>query len=184
MSAFEALFAFYGLLLGLAIAGVVSGFGEQWRRRRGRPIGFLVPLLGFYVLLATSQQWLSFWGGRESLKLTPFSLFMSLAMALPYIFVAQVVFPVTDGEAGSGDHHYLADRRVFLGVLMLPLTLSLTYNLIAHGGDGYWEHWLDVLLVWVFPLLVLAALIAVRRPSWHIAGLMLLIVDRLIVIFF
>jgi hypothetical protein len=181
VTAFEALFAFYGLLLGLAIAAVASGFGEQWRRRRVRPIGCLVPLLGLYVLLAASQQWLSFWSARDSLTLTPFSLFMSLAMALPYIFVAQVVFPVTDEDAGSGDDHYLADHRIFLGVLMLPLMFSLTYNLIA-GGVGSWGDLLEVLVVWVWPLLVLAALIPIRRRAWHFAGLILLIADRLIVI--
>lgn len=182
MSAFEALFAFYGLLLGLAIAAVVSGFGEQWRRRRGRPVGYLVPLLGIYVLLAASGQWLSFWDARGDLTLTPLNLFMCLAMALPYIFVAQVVFPVTDEEAGNGDDHYLADRRIFLGVLMLPLTFSFAYNAIDNGVEGYWDHPLEPILVWVLPLLVLAPLIPVRRRGWHIAGLMLLIVDRLIVI--
>lgn len=182
MSAFEALFAFYGLLLGLAIAAVASGFGEQWRRRRSRPVGLLVPLLGFYVLLAASQQWLSFWNAREDLTLTPLYLFMSLAMALPYIFVAQVVFPIADEEAGNGDDHYLADRRIFLGVLMLPLTFSLTFNLIADGIGGR-DRLVALVVVWVFPLMVLATLIPVRRRGWHMTGLILLIVDRLIVIF-
>ena len=107
MSAFEALFGFYGLLLGLAIAAVASGFGEQWRRRRVRAIGWLVPLLGAYVLLAATQQWLSFWAARTVLTMTPFNLVMSLAMALPYTFVAQVMFPGTEDDVASGDTHYL-----------------------------------------------------------------------------
>jgi hypothetical protein len=179
MSGFEALFAFYGLLLALAIAAVASGFGEQWRRRRVRSVGWLVPLLGLYVLLAAAHQWLSFWNSRDDLTMTPFSLLMCLAMALPYTFVAQVMFPTTEDTAADGDTHYLTDRRVFLGVLMLPLAFSLTYNVINHPQI----HLPGDLFLWFLPLLVLAALIPIRRGAWQFAGLMTLIVDRLLVIF-
>lgn len=183
MTAFEALFAFYGLLLGLAIAAVASGFGEQWRRRRIRSVGWLVPLLGVYVLLAATHQWLSFWGGRDELTMTPVNLLMSLAMALPYIFVAQVMFPVSDDDVADGDSHYLADRRVFLGVLMLPPAFSLTFNLIANPSL-FTNDLLGGLVVWMLPLVVLAALVPIRRRAWQLAGLLLLIVDRIWVIAF
>jgi hypothetical protein len=39
------------------------------------------------------------------------------------------------------------------------------------------------LFLWFLPLLVLAALIPIRRGAWQFAGLMTLIVDRLLVIF-
>jgi hypothetical protein len=102
-------------------------------------------------------------------------------MALPYIFVAQIVFPVADEAAGSGDEHYLADRPIFLGVLMLPLAFSLTFNLIANG-DEVWSDLADTILRWVGPLVALAALIPLRRRLWHLSGLTLLIIDRLVVI--
>lgn len=177
MSAFDAIFAFYGLLLGLAIAAVASGYGEQWRRRRVRSIGWLVPLLGCYILLSATQQWLSFWEGRGELTITARILFMSLAMALPYIFVAQVMFPVTDDDVSDGNTHYMVDRRVFLGVLILPPAFSLTFNLIADPAL-FTHDLLGGLLSWTLPPVVLAALIFVRSRSWQIAGLLLLIVDR------
>lgn len=181
MSAFEALFAFYGLLLGLAIAAVTTGFGEQWRRRRTRPVGWMVPLLGLYVLLAATQQWMSFWGARDHLVITPPSLLMCLGMALPYTFVAQVMFPATDNDVADGDTHYLAERRVFLGVLVLPLALSLTYNLIANP-TGVTDDFFGNVISRIVPIILFMALIPIRRRTWQIAGLSVLIFDRLLVI--
>jgi hypothetical protein len=183
MSAFEALFAFYGLLLGLAIAAVASGFGEQLRRRRVRPVGWLVPLLGVYVLLTATHQWLSFWDARDELTMRPAHLFMALAMALPYIFVAQVMFPASDDDIADGDAHYLADRRIFLGVLMLPPAFSLAFNLAVNPAI-FTDDIPGDLLAWIFPLVVLAALIPIRRRAWQLAGLLLLIANRLWVIVF
>jgi hypothetical protein len=181
MSAFEALFAFYGLLLGLAIASVAGGFGEQWRRRRVRSVGWLVPLLGVYVLLAATQQWLSFWGARDGLTMTPVNLVMCLAMALPYIFVAQVMFPVAEDDVADGDTHYLADRHIFLGILMLPPAFSLAFNMVANPAF-FTNDMLGDVLVWILPLVALAALVPIHRRAWQMTGLLLLIADRLWVI--
>ncbi|MHA6722153.1 hypothetical protein [Sphingomonas sp. RS2018] len=181
MSAFEALFAFYGLLLGLAVAAVATGFGEQWRRRRHRPIGWLAPMLGIYVLLAATRQWQNFYAARDALTMTPATLFMCLAMALPYTFVAQVMFPAADDAVVSGDAHYLADRRILLGVLMIPPAISFAFNLIANPTFLTTDMAND-LLAQPVPLIVLTALIPLGRRWWQITGLLALIVNRLFVI--
>lgn len=181
MSAFEALFAFYGLLLGLAIAAVATGFGEQWRQRRLRSIGWLVPMLGIYVLLAATRQWQNFFAARDALTMTPVALLTCLAMALPYTFVAQVMFPAADDPVPHGDAHYMADRRILVGVLTIPPTISLIFNL-AVNPTFLRSDIVDDILGQVVPLLVLAALISLRQRGWQIAGLLALIVDRLVVI--
>ncbi|QNE32270.1 hypothetical protein F1C10_10140 [Sphingomonas sp. NBWT7] len=181
MTAFEALFAFYGLLLGLAIAAVVSGFGEQWRRRHLRPIGWLAPLLGAYVLLAATRQWQNFYAARDALTMTPATLFTCLAMALPYTFVAQVMFPAADDAVVDGDTHYLADRRILLGVLMVPPAVSLAFNLVTNPSFLAKDAVSDI-LAQPAPLIILAALIPWRQRAWQIAGLLALIVNRLVVI--
>ena len=181
MSGFEALFAFYGLLLGLAIAAVASGFAEQWRRRRRQPIGPLVSLLALYVLLAATQQWLSFWNAREGFEMEPLTLLMCLGMALPYTFVAQVMFPTADDDVASADAHYLADRRVLLGVLMMPLALSLGYNMVLNGF--VMPDLLRATIAWFLPLALLVLLIVTARRGWQVAGLALLVADRLWKIF-
>ncbi len=181
MTAFEALFAFYGLLLGLAIAAVATGFGEQWRRRRLRPIGYMAPLLGTYVLLAATRQWQNFYTARDALTMTPATLFMCLAMALPYTFVAQVMFPAADDAVIDGDTHYSADRHILLGVLMIPPAVSLIFNLIANPTFLTKDIAGDI-LAQPLPLIVLAALVSWGRRLWQIAGLLTLILNRLVVI--
>jgi hypothetical protein len=183
MSAFEALFAFYGLLLGLAIAAVATGFGDQWRRRRLRPIGVLVPLLGIYLLLAATRQWQNFFAARDALTMTPATLFTCLAMALPYTFVAQVMFPAAEDAVADGDAHYLADRRVLITVLMIPPAISLTFNLIANPQFLIKDIASDI-FGQIVPLIILAALLLLRQRRWQIAGLLALILNRLVVIAF
>jgi hypothetical protein len=188
MSGYESLFSFYGLLLGLAVAAVASGLGDLWRRRRKRPVGMLLPLLGLYILMAATQQWMSFWAARESLDMSAETLLIALGMALPYGFTAQIMFPEADDPATDGDAHFLQQRRVFLGVLMVPLALSLTYNLVATMMAGALpitdlSDLLALLVAWVGPLAVLGAMIPIQRRAWHAAGLIALIADRTILIF-
>jgi cytochrome bd-type quinol oxidase subunit 2 len=181
MSAFEALFAFYGLLLGLAIAAVATGFGDQWRRRRLRPVGLLVPLLGTYLLLAVTRQWQNFFAAREALTMTPATLFTCLAMALPYTFAAQVMFPAAEDDIADGDSHYLALRRILVGVLMVPPAISLLYNIFANSMFLKEDIGRDLNGQFV-PLMILATLIPLKRRRWQIAGLTALVLNRLVVI--
>lgn len=181
MSGFEALFAFYGLLLGLAIAAVVSGFGEQWRRRRIRPVGILAPMLGLYVLLAATRQWQNLFAARDALTITPATLLMCLAMALPFTFAAQVMYPTPEDDAADGDAHYLAERRVLIGVLSVPPAISLIFNLLSNPGFLTTDVAIDA-FAQIAPLVVLAALIPFRQRWWHVVGLAALVLNRLIVI--
>ncbi|MFN5614639.1 MAG: hypothetical protein ACK45V_02955, partial [Brevundimonas sp.] len=65
MSAFEYVFAFYSLILGLAAAEVVSGFADMWRDRRRMEVGFCTPVLALCVLLGIMNTWITFWAYRE-----------------------------------------------------------------------------------------------------------------------
>lgn len=69
MSAFEYLFTFYGLLLGLAAANVATGFADMWRDRREIAVGVCTPLIALIVLLGAMNLWLSFWRAREAVTL-------------------------------------------------------------------------------------------------------------------
>lgn len=83
MNGTEFLFSFFGLLLGLAIANIATGFGEIWRGRQRWRIGWATPLLGLFVMLAVSQQWLAFWIGRELLDIRPALLLAAVLVAFP-----------------------------------------------------------------------------------------------------
>lgn len=126
MSGFEALFAFYALLLGLAVANVTTGFADMYRSRRVIAIGWTVPLLGCAVLLSACQQWISLFGAQD-MTLRAGEVLSCLGMALPYIFVSRAMTP-RDGEAMSLEAHYAEHRLVLAGMLLVPLATSLALN--------------------------------------------------------
>jgi hypothetical protein len=173
MTGFEALFSFYGLLLGLAIASVASGFGEMWRRRVHRRIGVLLPLFGLFILFATTRQWLSLWASQGELTISASTLIVSLAMALPYGFAAQAMFPAADDPVEGGDAHYLGNRRPLLLAVMVPLLVSMVYNL-ASGPPPATGVLLWLVAGYLLQLTVLGALVLTGRRTVQAAGLVLL----------
>lgn len=182
MSGFEALFSFYGLLLGLAIASVATGFGEMWRGRARRRIGVLLPLFGLVVLFATTQQWLSLWRAQPSLTITAATLLISLAMALPYGFAAQAMFPTADDAVEHGDAHYLHSRRALLTAIAIPLLVSLIYNAIRNwAAMSFTDR--DFAIRCLVPLATIGALAAVASKRVQVTGLLILIACRLFAMF-
>jgi len=178
MSGFEYLFTFYGLLLGLAIANVATGFADMWRSREDMDPGWTTPLLGLFVLLAAAHQWISFWGGRDSITMEPWTLLISIGVAFPYIFVSQGMFPRQQDKWRSLEEYYAGHSRVLMGALMIPSVASLIYNAARNGlPDG-----LDA-VAYSIRIGIPLALILTRRPLAHRAGLGLLCVWMLFIIF-
>lgn len=129
MQEFDALFAFYALLLGLAVANVATAFAEMYKARERMRIGWTAPLLGVVVLTAACQQWLSLFRAQADMKLGPGQLLVCLAMALPYIFISQIIRPRQDGMA-SLEAYYAQHRRVLCGALLVPVVASSIVNVI------------------------------------------------------
>lgn len=170
MSGFEYLFTFYGLLLGIAVANVATGFADMWRGRDEIRPGISVPLLGLFVLLAGAQQWVSFWGGREALTMGPQPLLVCIGVALPYIFVSQAMFPRQEGQWTSLDAYYTAHRRVLMASLAMPPLVSL----IANIGLWGWTPQLPEIVTETIRIGVPFGLMFTRREWLHRLGLLVL----------
>lgn len=104
MSAFEYVFAFYSLILGLAAAEVVSGFADMWRDRRRMEVGFCTPVLALCVLLGIMNTWITFWAYREILAVGAEFMLVTALTALPYVFIARLMFP-REGQGVSLEEH-------------------------------------------------------------------------------
>jgi hypothetical protein len=179
MSDFEYLFTFYGLLLGLAIANVATGFADLWRSRKAMTPGLATPLLGVFILLAAAHQWVSFWSGRESLTMGPWELLISIGVAFPYIFVSHGMFPREQDRWTSLEEYYLAHSSVLMGVLLIPPLAGLSYNGVLHGA---WPSGPDLIFTAV-RIAVPLTLIFVKRSWAHRASLALLSLTMLTGIF-
>lgn len=170
MDGFDFLFSLYSLLLGLAVAHAMTGFADSWVDRARTALGASTILLGLLILLRAAGQWISFWDGRDGLAMDPWKVLVCLGMALPYIFIARVMFPRTDAGYASIDDYYLENRRALMTALLIPTCVSFASN-IALSGSAFLQEPLFIAMKYVLPLAIPLALIFAGRQRWHRAGL-------------
>jgi hypothetical protein len=176
MTGFEFLFTFYGLMLGLAVANATSNLGEMWRGSPETRVGLSPLLMSAFILLAAAQQWTSLWGGRESVRMGPWEIVVSMAMALPYIFISSALVPSFTNRALGWEGHYLAHRRVLMPVLAIPPLVSLAYNGSAGHLDGLTQTEVWTLVGYYGVRAAIPLALAFTANPWaHRVGLTLLL---------
>lgn len=126
MSAFEFVFTFYSVMLGLAAANVGTGFADMWRDRRSTQVGVCAPLLAAIVLVATMNLWLRFWRSWEGVEVGPGALITLVAFTLPLVFLSRAMFP-SAGSTTSLEDHFFQHRRVMLAALAATPGFSLIW---------------------------------------------------------
>ena len=119
MSQFEFVFSLFGLLLGLSLAEVLSGFGKAVKARRRLRIGWLTPLLGAVVMLDLTSFWTTAWAARDFLPVNYLTLMLLLAFTGLYYLAATLVFPEDVGSCSDFDDHYWVNRRMVVGAVLL-----------------------------------------------------------------
>ena len=130
MSAFEFLFSFYGLLLGLSIAELASGFSRAWDRRGSVAVGWLAPLLAVILMLDLVSFWTNSWYMRDRIEVGYYVTLGAAIVALLYFFAATQVFP-REGSNATSDDHVMAHRRtVATAVILSNLLVTLGYCLV------------------------------------------------------
>ncbi|MFC5372837.1 hypothetical protein ACFPIF_09755 [Brevundimonas faecalis] len=138
MSGFEAIFAFYALLLGLAVANVTSAFANMYKARRKTAVGWTTPLLGIVILLSASQQWIALFRAQADIAIGLKEILACLGMALPYIFASQAMTP-RDGEVASLEDYYADHRLVLVWALLTPICTSAILNLVYTSTLDRWS---------------------------------------------
>ena len=132
MTNFEFVFSLFGLLLGLALAEVLGGFGTAIQHRRKVRIGWLTPLLGTLVALDLTSFWLVAWGVRDQVSADYASLLGGLIVIGLYYFVAKVTFPDEPDGWPDFDVYYFEHRRWVLGGVVLCNLIALA-TLVSLG---------------------------------------------------
>ena len=121
MSPFDLVFAVFGLLLGLAIAEVLSGFSRALKLKRGsKPvrIGWLTPLLGALAMLDLSNFWLLAWDARDQIGANYVTLVCVLVMVGIYYLAATLIFPDEPEEWPDFDDWYDKQKAMVVGGLL------------------------------------------------------------------
>ncbi|HEU5482866.1 MAG TPA: hypothetical protein VFU80_07245 [Sphingomicrobium sp.] len=162
---FGFVFSFYGLLLGLSVAVVLSSFARALKSRPKVRMGWLTALLGIFIILDVTSFWSGAWRARDWFAPEYGHLFIGLLVTGLYYFAASLVFPDLDQAKTEQDfdaHYFENRRRILLAVGFC--------NLALFGWQDYLE--LDDLpLAWwlsvptYFALLIAAAIVRSRTLS-------------------
>ncbi len=118
MDEFEVFFTFYGLILGLAAAEILSSLGGLAREgalRAMRPQAALMAFLTFLLICAT---WIDAWTIRTSFSLDFRSLWAPIGAATAYYLAAVVVLPRRASAWGEMDAYFGEQKGFIIGCLV------------------------------------------------------------------
>lgn len=209
MSDFDLLFAMLSLLLGLSIAELLSGFARvlrlQARQRAAAKgalrvddaddapppvrVGWLVPLLGAYVLLDQLSFFTAAFAFRDGLTANLFTLLVLTVVVGGYYLVATLVFPDEPGDWPDFDRYYDEHNRLILGFALFTEVAQLVFNMVVepvHVAEDAGAIMANPVLGWTagilafatFPLLIAAY--RAKRRRLNAVLLALLVGDRLV----
>lgn len=117
MDRFSFFFAFYGLILGLAVAELLSGFAGMVRAHALKKLETqtaLTALLTFVLIVAT---WVDTFTMERSITLSFGDLWAPILLATFYYLAAAVIFPRDPRQYSHLRAYFAARRRFVIGML-------------------------------------------------------------------
>ena len=134
MTSFEFAFSLFGLLLGLSVAEVMSGFARVLRARHTIRLGWLTPLLGVLLMVDLVTFWSNAWEMQKAIPSSFEALLYGTVIAAVYFLSASLVFPVALDEWPDLDTYFLRHKgQVMIGVIVANL-LVLTARVLLYGN--------------------------------------------------
>ena len=169
MSDFEFIFALFGLLLGLSLAEVLSGFARaiEVRLRPGTAIriGWLTPLLGAFVMLDLLSFWQAAWTVRDIVAVSGRSLMAITVFASAYYLAARLAFPREVDDQPDFDGHFFRVRRIVIGIMLALLLCQIAWYASIPALAVHLTHPLSMGLTIILAALMIAAM-ALRGQRW------------------
>ena len=125
MDNFSFVFSLFGLLMGLALAEVIGGFGSAIELRHKVRIGWLSPLLAVLIAFDLTSFWMVAWQVREGIPVNFLSLAAGLIIFGIYYLIAQLAFPDDLELWPDLDTYYFAHKKWLLGGIYVCNWLAL-----------------------------------------------------------
>lgn len=148
MSAFEFYLAFYGLLLGLSVAELASGFLDAIGARQRIKFGWLTPLLGIFIFFDITSFWITVWGIRDSVAVNWATMFGALVVALIYYLAAGLVFPRQVAEWPDLNEHYWRNKRYIAGGIIVANAMQFVAAILIRPLVLDFSFWFGQLTYW------------------------------------
>ena len=154
LNEFEFIWAFYGLLLGLAVAELLGSFAALLRESAPPRLGVVTPLLGIQILVEMLTNYVDAWslfrGGSVSLT----ELAVPTFIGLLYYVAAVIIVPRKLSEWVSLDDYFDKRRRWIVGTLLLAnATISAAFMPTWFARFSENGAWVGVCVVEVGSLL-------------------------------
>jgi hypothetical protein len=134
---FSFFFAFYGLILGLGVAELLSGFAGVVRAhalKRMEAQTALAALLTFVLIVAT---WVDTFNMDRSITLNFGDLWAPILVATFYYLAAAVIFPRDPRQFSHLRAYFAARRKFIIGMLFAAELVDLYVNRIFLIGRYY-----------------------------------------------
>ena len=138
MDRFSLFFAFYGLILGLALTEILSGFGHLVRTRSLHRMEAQTALLALFGFLAITTIWIDAFSALRQVELTFQSLWPAILTATFYYLGATVIFPSDPADFDRLATYY-AQRKRFVITMFFGCELLATYMVLPLIEAGYRE---------------------------------------------
>ena len=138
MDRFGLFFAFYSLILGLAITEVLSGFAQFVRSHALHKLGAQTALLALFTFIAITATWIDAFTALRSVDLDVESLWAPILTSTSYYLAAIVVFPA---RAADFDHldGYFAEHKRLVIALLFAAEMLVTFTFLPLMIQGYRE---------------------------------------------
>jgi len=182
MGPFDFVCAFYSVVLGVAVAQLMTSVGRLLEVRDQVRTYWVQSLWVVIVLLYDVNNWLAMWSyrGAKSWRVVSFLLLVGLVASIYLVTV--LLFPRVPESGGQIDldSHYYKNRRVFFLANAAAWTLALLCNLTFLPLRSWLSQAITIPVLVVF-LSILAAITANRRyhAAFAIFALAMMTLGRL-----
>lgn len=178
MDKFGLFFAFYSLILGLAITELLGGFAEFVRSHSLHKLGAQTALLAMFTFIAITATWIDAFVALRTVDLDVVSLWAPILTSTVYYVAAVVVFPRRATDFEHLDDYYIQHKRLVIG-LLLAAELLVNFTFLPLMAEGYRQGRASSFfyyLPWhiIQKTAYVGALIA-RSKRWNIIWLVVLI---------
>lgn len=136
MDRFSFFFAFYGLILGLAVTELLSGFAGFARERRLRDLQLETALLAILVFADICATWIDAYQTLRGVTLNFAGLASPIMVATSFFLAAAIVFPRRTDELELLPDYY-ARRHGFVAVMLLVAEVFVSFTFMATYRDAF-----------------------------------------------
>jgi hypothetical protein len=177
MSVFEYVFSLYSLLLGLALAHLLSGLAKVVEARDKVRLGWPTALLALQMMLSIAIFWEIAWRAKDAVPDNSAALFASLVICSLLYFGAVLIIPSDAAERKDLDGHFFKEKGTVLGCIFFANVVAYgwRYALMGWASFAYFS-WADWTELGVFMCACGAGVfVKARRPMIAILAIMILL---------